>query len=60
MNEARKTELLEALTIVIESDEIAEECENANYHSALGFLEELRDILADTGRLGYAEDEEDE
>lgn len=38
-------ELRAALDLVIHSEEVSAECENANYHSLQGFLAEIRDQL---------------
>lgn len=45
LTEERKTELENALDVILNSEEIAEEFENANHHSALMFLEEIADSL---------------
>lgn len=38
-------ELKAALDLVINSEEVGIECENANYHSLTGFLQEIRNGL---------------
>lgn len=64
MTEERIEELKNALTIVVDSEEIAEECENANYHSLVDFLQEILTQLERGEAIGYAAygdvDDEDE
>lgn len=45
LTEERKAELEHALDVLIDSEEFAEELENANYHSFAIFMEEVRDSL---------------
>jgi hypothetical protein len=46
------TRLKEALDIVINSEEVGDECENANYHSLQDFLQEIRDQLHEHNYTG--------
>lgn len=45
LTKARYWELYRALTLIIDSPEIFEELENANYHGVTGFLREIRDSM---------------
>lgn len=45
LTDERYLELYEALTTVIDSEEIFEELENANYHGVIDFLAEIRDCM---------------
>lgn len=61
MTNERRGELCAALTTVLDSQEIFEEFENANYHSAWEFLGETRDELEQGYAIGeerWADDEE--
>jgi len=60
MTDERRAELLAAVTIVAESNEVFQEFENANYHSAWEFLDELRRELKRGEDIGWDEEEDED
>lgn len=60
MLQEERQALSAALQVVLDSNELFEECENANYHSLLDFLQECKQGLDDGEPFGYDEWNSDE
>lgn len=60
MNGYERQELVEALDTIINSQVLFDEFENANYHSAWDFLEEVRDMVVNEQLMDDLAEDEDE